>query len=98
MCLVAIQFDFIKGSTTEIVFTQFSHFESDALVYQLVYKISRNDRLSFAECISNIPAGNNWTLYAYDASNCNPAVAIANIDVPIKPTSSLLTSNFQLAL
>ena len=101
---ICLHFDFINGSITEHVFIQFSHFESDALVDQLVYKISRNDRLSFTECISNIPAGSNWTLYAYDAfncspatSNCNPAVVIANINVPIEPSSSLLTSNFQLA-
>ena len=54
----------------------------------LIMNISRNNQLTFTKCFSDIPPGNNWTLYVCDGvlpqgnKTCsNPAVILTDISI-----------------
>ena len=66
-----------------------------------------NNQLTFTKCFSNIPPGNNWTLYVCDgvllanvSDTCsNPAVILTDITItarvsiePSKPSTAISTS------
>ena len=91
--ILCLQFIFVNGSTINEVHL---HLQCDHRLHLFDNEdLSRNNQLNFTKCFSDIPPGNNWTLYACDgalpqgSNTCsNPAVILINISIIGRVSSS----------
>ena len=96
--MLCLQFIFVNGSTLNEVHL---YLKSNNKSY-LIGNVSSNNQLTFTRCFSDIPPGNNWTLYACDGAlsqsskTCsNPAVILTDIIITgdVSNSSTVITSS-----
>ena len=104
--ILCLQFIFVNGSTINEVHL---HLQCDHTHHSFDNEdFSRNNQLTFTKCFSDIPPGNNWTLYACDgvlpngSDICsNPAVILTDISitgVPIEPSSIMISTSTSFSI
>ena len=95
--MLCLQFIFVNGSTLNEVHL---YLKSNNKSY-LIGNGSSNNQLVFIKCFSDIPPGNNWTLYVCDgvlpnvSDTCsNPAVILTDISITgnVSNSSSVISS------
>ena len=82
--ILCLQFIVVNGSTINEVYL---YLQSSNKSY-LIGSVFSNNQLIFTKCLSDIPPGNNWTLYVCDgvlpnvSDTCsNPAVILTDITI-----------------
>ena len=78
---ICLQLCYVNGSSTTTTYIHIT-------VSSTYYNISHDDELIITQCITNIPAGNNLTLYACDSivdCTSNPAAVITGININEAP-------------
>ena len=100
--ILCLQFVFVNGSTTNEIHL---HLQCDHRLHLFDnVNLSHNNQLTFTKCFSDIPPGNNWTLYVCDgvllnvSDTCsNPAVILTNISITgrahIEPSSTMISTS-----
>ena len=92
--ILCLQFIFVNGSTINEVHL---HLQCDDHRLHLFDNedLSRNNQLIFTKCFSDIPPGNNWTLYVCDGATpqsnktcSNPAIILHDISITGRVSSS----------